>query len=281
MDTRMIATATTVVALSAIGICRAARDPNEPACTMPVGTSQSACPQQQIEPNDPVEAILNQLHGKTSELKSYEGMVEYKRIQPVLESESLRKGVLYFAKFGEKTRLRINFATLRHDDEKEQKYVEQFIFDGTWLTQIDYQIKAAKRYQLAEPNEPTDAFDLVSRNLPVVGFSKIQDLKKNFEIEMVEPQEDKGDDLTHLHLTVKPGSVHEDDYVYVDFWIDRKLGLPARVLALSTEEDIYEIRLLQPKVNRKIDAKVFDFEIPKGFGEPEIVPLKKKGKQAD
>jgi len=52
---------------------------------------------------------------------------------------------------------------------------------------------------------------------------------------------------------------------------------------MSTEpehpfEDIYEIKFLKPRINRKIDAKVFNFKIPKGFDEPEIIPLKKKDK---
>lgn len=33
------------------------------------------------------------------------------------------------------------------------------------------------------------------------------------------------------------------------------------------------------QVNVKIDEKVFDFKIPEGFDEPEIMPLKKKGGQ--
>ncbi|GAH84901.1 unnamed protein product, partial [marine sediment metagenome] len=67
-------------------------------------------------------------------------------------------------------------------------------------------------------------------------------------------------------------------YTHIDFWIDKKLGLPAKIVAASTEQDIYQIKLLKPKVNKKLDKKVFDFKIPRGFGKPEIIPLKKKTK---
>jgi hypothetical protein len=50
------------------------------------------------------------------------------------------------------------------------------------------------------------------------------------------------------------------------------------VVAISTEEDIYEIKFLRPKLNKKINEDVFKYKIPKGFGEPEIIPLKKKSK---
>jgi len=245
---------------------------------------------QKVEPNS-VDTVLKQLNEKASELKSYEGRIEYKYIQPLLESEALRKGILYYAKFEPasasldasrgsrgKSVLRINFETLKQEDEEEQKYIEHYIFDGTWLTQINYQIKTVTRYELAEPNEPMDAFDVASRNLPIIGFTKIEDLKKQFEIKLVEQEKGKPEDSNFigLHLKVKPDSIYKDNYIYLDFWIDKKSGLPAKVVALSIEKDIYEIKLLKAKVNKGVDKKVFELKIPKGFGEPEIVPLKKK-----
>jgi outer membrane lipoprotein-sorting protein len=230
---------------------------------------------QKLEPNS-VDAVLKQLNEKASELKSYEGLIEYKYIQPLLESEALRKGILYYARFDGKSALRINFETLKQEDEEEQKYIEHYIFDGRWLTQIDYQIKAVKRYELAEPNNPTDAFDVASKNLPILGFAKIEDLKKQFEISLIEQKKNEPNDLIGLHLKVKPDSIYKDDYIWIDFWIDKKIGLPLKVVALSTEEDIYEIKFLNLKVNKDIDKKVFEFKIPDGFGEPEIVLLKKK-----
>jgi len=224
-----------------------------------------------------VDGILRDLSQSTAELKSYQCRIEYKFSQPLLESETLRKGVLYYQRCNGKSALRINFQTLKQDDEEEQKYIEQYIFDGVWLTHIDYQIEQVKRYQKAEPNEPVDAFDLVSRNFPIIGFSKVEDLRKQFEIKLVEQQGGRAEDFVRLHLKVKADSIYKDDYTSIDFWIDKELGLPAKIVATSTEEDIYEIGLLKPKVNEGIDKKVFEVKIPEGFGM-EIIPLKKKTK---
>ena len=162
-------------------------------------------------------------------------------------------------------------------DEKEQKYVEQYIFDGVWLTHIDYQIKQVKLYQQAEPNEPVDAFELASQNFPIIGFSKVEDLKKEFEIKLVEQQEGEPENFIQLHLKVKPDSIYKDDYTSIDFWIDKKLNLPARIVAVSTEEDIYQIKFLKAKVNKKLNKKVFELKIPKGF-TVEKTPLNAKEK---
>lgn len=249
--------------------------------------SLAGCQPEETDSNS-VEIILKHLKEETAKLKSYQVQVEYKFSQPLLESETLRKGVLYYLKFDGKSKLRINFQTLKQDDEKEQKYLENFIFDGIWLTHIDYQIKAVKRHQLAEPNKPVgDVFDLASRNLPIIGFTKIEDLKKQFEIKLVEqkkeptpaiPAEAGIHEFIQLNLKVKPDSIYKDDYKTIDFWIDKKIFLPTKVVAVSTEEDIYEIKFLQPKVNEKMDKKAFEFKIPEGF-TVEQIPLKKSSKR--
>jgi len=244
-----------------------------------------------------IDAVLKQLIRSTAKLKSYQCRIEYLFSQPLFESQTLRTGRLYYQKSSRESKLRINFQTLKQDDEDQQKHIEHYIFDGVWLTHIDYQIRQAKMRQLAEPNQPVDAFELVSENFPIIGFNKIEDLKKQFEIKLMDstgsPQVEqekertsvipaklvpKGagiQDFIYLHLKVKPDSIYKDDYTSIDFWIDRKLYLPAKIVAVSTEEDIYRIRFLDAKVNEKIDKEVFEFKILQGF-DMEIIPLKKK-----
>jgi len=246
--------------------------------------------------NDPVDTVLKQLNKTTLELESYQGQIEYKFVQPSLfDSRDLRKGMLYYVKEGNKSRLRVNFQTRKQDEEEEHKYLEQYIvldgsslkypgekFEGTWLVCIDYQIKELKLVQLAGPTEPdkqVDVFELASRNLPIIGFTKIENLKEQFDVSLVEQKTKESQDFTQVHLDVKPNSVYKDDYTYIDFWIDKKLNLPAQILAETTDKDFYEIKFLKPKINKKIDRKIFDFKIPKDFSEPEIIPLKEKDNQ--
>jgi outer membrane lipoprotein-sorting protein len=237
--------------------------------------ANSAASESKQRDADSVEMVLERLKKQTEELKSYQSKIEYKFSQPLLESETLRKGVLYYQKSNGKSALRINFELLRQDDEPEQRYIDQYIFDGIWLTHIDYQIKEVKRYQKAEPNEPVDAFELVSANFPIIGFGKVDDLKKEFEIGLVEGIEAKK--FIQLHLKVKPDSTYKDDYTSIDFWIDKQLYLPAKIVAVTIEEDVYEIKFLQPVINKKIDEKVFELKIPAGF-DVEEEPLKKTEK---
>ena len=238
-----------------------------------------SCGATTAEPNqsdvNSIDAILRDLNNTTATLKSYQCRIDYRFSQPLLQSQTIRTGEMYYLKSDDRSNLRINFQTLKQDEEKEQKYIEQYIFDGVWLTVIDYQVKEVKKYQLAEPNKPADAFELAANNFPIIGFSTSHDLKRDFEISLLGQQRSDNADLTGLHLKVKPDSVFRDRYSSVDFWIDKKLNLPVKIVAFSTEGDIYEIKLLQPKPNQPIDKKIFKVDVPKGFGQPQTVPLKK------
>jgi len=254
---------------------------------------------QQLEnpKDDPVNIILEKLNKTTLGLKSYQSQIEYNYLQPLLESESLWKGVFYYIRSDGQSALNINFNTLKQDDEKEQKSIEQYIvldgarlpltgreLKGIWLAILDYQNKEVNYHQLTEPNGPnksTDVFDLVSKRFPMLGFSKIEDLKKQFEVQLVEPKKAESEEFIQVHLKVKPNSIYKDDYISIDFWIDEKLNLPAKIVAVKSEPeppfgDIVEIKFLKPKVNKSIDKKVFEFKIPKDFGEPQVTFMERR-----
>lgn len=229
---------------------------------------------EQTKPN-PVEQALQQLNAKTADLKTYQCKIEYLLSQPLFESQTLRKGVLYYQRSDKDSKLRINFDTVKYDDAKQETEKLQYIFEGNWLTILDYQNKTHQRRQLArddDPNKPKDAFEMVSNNFPLLGFTKIDDLKKQFEIKLVE-QKNKDPKLIQLHLKVKPDSIYKDDYEYLNFWIDKKLSLPAKIIATTLEKEIYQINLIKPKINRTLNDKIFKIKTPKGFAKPEIFPL--------
>ncbi|MHC4126006.1 MAG: LolA family protein, partial [Planctomycetota bacterium] len=191
------------------------------------------------------------------------------------QSQTLRKGRMYYKKFNDKSTLRINFETIKQDDEPQQNNIEQYIFDGVWLTHIDYQLKEIKRHQMTEPNQPADAFELARENFPIIGFGKTEDLRKDFEITLIDPPEETAKNLIQLRLKVKPDSRYYDDYSSINFWVDKSMHLPARVTAVTTEADIYEISFLEAKVNQKLKDEVFEIKVPKDFGKVRLIPLKK------
>ncbi len=237
-------------------------------------TETSTCCASESTAANPVEAILDRLQSKVNELTGYQCDIDYIYKQPLLESQTRRKGKLYYIKLEKQSHLRVDFETIQYDDEKEAKRREQFFFDGIWGTYVDYEGRSVQRQQVAEPNAPVDAFSLVSRRVPVLGFSKIEDLEKQFEIELVEPNDAQAAASDLLHMVVKPESAYHEDYLTIDCRIDRKQGLPTQISAVTTEEDIHEIHLVKAKVNQAIDREQFEIEIPADFSV-ETIPLKR------
>jgi outer membrane lipoprotein-sorting protein len=226
------------------------------------------------EPNE-LDRVLKNLQDRAAELKSYQVNMDYVFKQPIVESQQRRTGVLQYARFDDRSFLRIDFQTLQQDEEKQQAYKQEYLFDGVWLWEIDHQLKTATHRQLAEPNKPLDAFSLASKHVPVLGFSKVEDLRKQFEITLVPEPQPQPTSRQHLHLKVKPDSAYKDDYVAIDFWIDGKVGLPAQIEAVTPEEDVYVIKLTDPKVNLGLERKLFEPSVPRSFSV-ESVPLRKK-----
>ncbi len=225
------------------------------------------------EPNDANKAAgdyLKKLNNRTKSLESYQCRIEYLFEQPVFETKTLQKGDLYYQKDSGRSALRINFQTRSEEEEKEQKYQDEYIFDGIWLTHIDYQVKEVKRYQSAEggkEKESVDAFDLVAKNFPILGFSKVEELEKKYDIKLLE-KENAGKSafggLVGFSLSPKPDSEYKD-YKTINFWIDSSIDLPAKIIATNADGDIYQVRFLEPKINQKIDKKIFEYKVPKGF----------------
>jgi outer membrane lipoprotein-sorting protein len=185
--------------------------------------------------------------------------------QPLFESKTLQTGQLYYQKDDKNSSLRINFSTRKDDDDPAREYKDEYIFDGIWLTHIDYQAKEVKRYQQAPEGKPIGAFDLISERFPIVGFSSVEKLEEQFNVTLVKSEADKSPNLVQLHLETKSGSEYKDNYKSVDLWIDTALDLPAKIVAVSTEQDIYQIDFIKLAVNKKIDKKIFEYKIPAGF----------------
>jgi outer membrane lipoprotein-sorting protein len=230
-----------------------------------------------VQPPLTLEDILSEVQTRAGALSSYACQLEYIFEQPDFESCTERLGRMYYVRQDKGSRLRISFETLKQDDQKSQPYIEHFLFDGVWLTHIDFQLKSIQKTQMADANEPVDALDLAGRDIPVIGFTGIAQLKDNFDIKMVSLKEKTSKEEVCLHLATKAGSSFKNDYRAILFWLDTEVWLPTRIEATTVEGDIFRIRFIDSKVNQGIDDSIFDVKIPKGFNQPEIIPLNTQG----
>jgi outer membrane lipoprotein-sorting protein len=212
-----------------------------------------------------VNDYLEKLNERTRGLESYRCRLEYLFEQPVFESKSLRQGEFFYKKDAQRSLLRINFSTLKEDTSAARPYKDEYIFDGRWLTHIDYKVKQVKRYEQAEQGKQVDAFELVSRSFPIIGFNNVEDLEKQFDVTFAEQKETAAAGTAGLNFKPKAESKYSKDYVSIDLWIDLNEYLPSKIVALNSEKDIYTINFREPAINKTIDNKIFEYKIPEGF----------------
>lgn len=262
-----------VIVTAALGMCSCGPETANGKTAVPSADTQKGKQQNTKTPassaNDiKLKDILDNMQKQLSNLKTYQARIEYLFIQDpeMLDSRILQKGMLYYAKDKRGSKIRIDFNTRKQDDGDEEKHIEQFIFDGVWLTMIDHQLEKIDYYQQTAQDKPIEVFEFISHHFPMVGFTKTDHLRKQFEITLVPEKQDKSENLFRLHLKVRKDSIYKHDYREIDFWVDKKAFLPQKMVAVSTENDIYDINLLKTRINKNFKKGRFKVETPKHFG---------------
>jgi len=240
-----------VGALSLAHIACAA-DPNQPAPQVSAGG--------QAAPASPVDDVLTRLNKNLAELKSCRLELSWTFTQPLLDTSTTRKGQLLYRQGKERSELRINFASFQQDKETPQPLREEIVFDGVWLTRIDYQLKEIKRDQLARDEKPLHAFQLLSGKMPLIGVGSVEDLKKQFHIAIAE----KSETMIHLSLRPRGDSDYSKDYKTIDIYTRPAAALPERVRAVTPDDDISEITLAVAGP-QDVQENAFAFEQPRDF----------------
>jgi hypothetical protein len=232
----------------------AACEPNLPVPTQSVKPATA--------PATELDGVLASLNKNLAELNSCRLGLSF--TQPLLDTTTVRKGTLYYKKGTDRSRLRINFDSFQQDKEKPQSLREEIIFDGVWLTRIDHQLKEIKRDQFAPDDKPIGAFQLLTGRIPLIGFGSVDDLKKQFDIALAEPNLLGSDQQLHLVLKTRPESDYKNDYKTVDIFTVRSAALPSRVRAVTPDDDVSEI-CLSPSGPQEFADSVFIFEQPRDF----------------
>lgn len=213
-----------------------------------------------------VKQILDEMHKAAQTLISLQADVDYLFIQDpeLLEARSVRQGTLYYSKGTPRSNLRISFHTVQQDEEEPQSRPEHYLFDGVWLTKIDWAMETVDLYQKAPADQPVGVFDFISHNFPMVGFTDPQKLEKEFYIS-VSPVPAEPNELQHLFLKVREDSIYKDDYTKIEVWVNRRTWLPVRLTAVSVQGDFLDLKWHDLRTNEPIQPEVFRIEIPAHF----------------
>ncbi|MEN8127690.1 MAG: hypothetical protein ABFR90_07775 [Planctomycetota bacterium] len=218
---------------------------------------------------DELNVVLSKMKKATEQLRSCQAALSHLFIQDpeLLDSRTLKNGVLYYLKDKDRSRLRIRFDDIRQDDFDPVKQREEYLFDGVWMTRIDYKLKQIDQYQKAPEDSPIDVFEFISYNFPLVGFSGIDELEKDFEVSFAAQKAADPNTTIQLLLKTLKDSKYSEEFSKIDFWVNNDTFLPLRIRAYTTQGDIHDIRFLDAKINKNLENSVFTIETPAGFSK--------------
>lgn len=223
-----------------------------------------------------VDQMVQHIQEAGQQLTSFQADLSYEVNQPDMDSCIFRKGLIAYQRDPNQSFLRVAFCTLQEDDCPERICKEIYYFDGVWLTHVSYDAKSITQRQMTPEDDPADAFELASQSMPLVGFTDMAELTRDFDLSrvaLVDTPERLG-----LLLKVKPDSDYRKEYTQLTFEIDPEKWLPAKVMAVAPgvgRGDIHTIMFDNASLNQPIDPELFLIKKLEGFGPPEIIPLKK------
>ncbi|HAL45651.1 MAG: hypothetical protein A2Y12_11350 [Planctomycetes bacterium GWF2_42_9] len=203
-----------------------------------------------------INKTIEKLNQAAANLKTLTTEIEYTHIQTLFDTQTVRTGKLFYFKDDSSAWLRINFETLKQDQAKEQKYREEYVFDGKKLTRIDYQSKSVVTEQYAKDNNTIEPFVLVQDYFPIIGLAKPQEMTQNFDITL------NGDTLK---LVPKENSRFHKTYTQINVTINPELNLPIVFNASTTDNEEITIKLNKMETSKPVKKEVFELKIPGDF----------------
>lgn len=232
-----------------------------------IALATTACAAQATKQPSKLETTLLNMTKAAKQLKSFETQITHTIIQDpeLFESSTTNKGKIWYLKNQERSYLRLSFTSRQEDDFEPENYHEEYIFDGFWMTRINYQLKQISMDQFAKLEaKPIDVFELISANMPLIGFRDAKTLNKDFEIELIDT---KNTEPIKLVLDVKKSSKYYEKYTQMELHIDRKLYLPNQIISKTSEGDTYEISLdlTKESFEKTLESKLFEIPQLKGF----------------
>ncbi len=224
--------------------------------------------------NDEITSIIEKSRKAVKKLTSYQAKMEYLFIQDpeLLDARTTRTGNMYYQKSDDDSNIRIHFEKIQRDDEDAAESRQEYLFDGVWLTRIDYSLEKVDKIQQAPQDQPIEAFTFIGRHFPLVGFSQAAPLGKDFTISHCNHNKEAKEDLLCLKLTPLKDSRYAKDYLKIRVWISAETFLPVRIEAESVNSDIYDISLINPATNKKLKNSIFTIETPDHFSK-NVKPL--------
>lgn len=236
--------------------------------TMPVTTRPAV--------SNEIERILDRLEKKRTKIKDLEAKLVYADFNKVIVEKTIRDGMIRFKAATAKgqARFMVHFRTIRYEDEPKPKLRRKwYCFDGRRLRIVKERGKSVVDREVVKPGATIDPFAL-GGPFPVPFGHKKSEMLKHFQISLIPPTKQEKGKIDHLLLTPWPRTKLAKEYKRIEYWVDRKLDLPTKIVS----EDHHKVEITATfskiKLNKKLKDKDLWKQVPRGYTHEIIYPGK-------
>ncbi len=216
------------------------------------GFNQAPLPVQ-ITPQ--VDAILTALERRGVGLRDIRCRVRFTEEDRVNITKTVKEGTIRLLVTKTNPHFLIHFERCELDGGMLGKQ-EWYLFDGYWLYQAVERLRQVTKQQVDESGQSIDLFDLETAPFPLPFGQKKEKILSNFDVTLVPVAKGDPPNTDHLVCVPKPDSRVAKKYEKLDFFVDRDVHLPRRVI--MTKNKGYEINTADfPDLsNRSINSGV-------------------------
>lgn len=171
----------------------------------------------------------------------------------------------------------IRFDTLRQGEGKPIAEKEEYVFDGSYLTEAKYRIKKMTRYQVVAEGEKVDPLEVGKGPFPLPFGQKVDTVVKYFDVRTRDAVKTDPPNTDFLRLVTRPQYKDEKNFLWVEMWVDRQTHLPVKLISENKNDERTTVYFSDVKTNVQVDVKIFKLERPsESDWQYEVMPLKRK-----
>ncbi len=220
------------------------------------------------EPN-PTDMLLDKLERSAADLRDFVADLSYVKWDSVLGRNETRLGELIYQVKPDGTR---RFAILLQRlivSGRARDRSKHYIFDGSWLVEIDHDNKMFLKRQIVPPGRRFDPLKLGEGPFPLPVGQPRDEVRARFDVTLLKSPQDKmlakqlaSRAVDGLLLVPKPGSAQAGDFEQVELFYDRDTALPVGICLTETNGDRKTVILRDLRRNRGVDEAKLSIEEP-------------------
>ncbi len=231
-------------------------------------------------PSAAIMKILTALEAAGAKHATIQADVDYRIDRDLTGETEQRTGYVKYQRRTKRSpdKFRVHFDTLRMDEGRKLKSVQDFAFDGMWLCVAKHREKRLIKYQVAAVGQRVEPLRLGKGPFPLPFGQSVKDILTYFRVTQPARKARKSDppNADRLVFTTLATRKKDLNVVRIEQWIDRTTHLPVKVTALDKSENTTTVTFTNTKSGIEFDRDIFHISLPRGWTQS-IKPLNQAG----